>query len=897
MNFYLKFIAVLCIEVLFYPYTNIHSQENPKITSFETKLISSSQQNWDIVQDCDGYFYIANSQGILLYNGFQWQLIQLPNNNKPRTVFLGKNCKVYVGGYEFFGYIDNSNRLNPTYFPIADDTLKNTTQEIWNIFGGLNEVIFQSFSNVYRFDYQYVTEISTPTNVMLGSYINEKFYIPKIEQGLYVLNNEIKEIQVVQELPPSSKIASLASGPRSQSIIVGTQYNGVFILADSRFTQIEGHLNELLKNEQINKIIRLTSGDYVIGTILNGIYITNDFKTIKFHINKSNGLPNNTVLSLFEDDHQNLWVGLDKGLCLVEVSNNSLYFYDQQGQLGTLFDAVFFNGKLYLGTNQGVFIRQVDGSYQLIENSQGQVWSFLTMGADLLCGHNAGTFLINNDKFLKVSDITGGWNMVELDQDHILQATYTGLVVLEKNDNQWQAAYRVEDGNILIEKFVLFGHKLVGYHNHIGISILELNQDYTSIVNSVFIDSIDSMPISVNNHIVYTSKGVLLLNENQTYLLEADSFRLLSNSDLGYFSNDSNAKLFFSESGNMTQIANLYLANSNKPSIVDNTLVYNFDGGYVIEPIRSYSISQEASQISLDYFTVNGENYSNTLSEKPPKFKPHQNDLKIYLKNNKYATPLSQPFFKLEGWDEKWLPIPQNGQVDFFNLNDEAYSFYIKSNGKQHEGKLLSFEIKPHWYESWLGAILYFICGILVFWLLHKRNEHQLHKKTEKIRLGQEQELESERIKAKNDELEREVIYKSKMLANSAMTLVQKNKILNELKLLIKKNREIIEDKKPHQKLLNLIDRNINSDQDWEIFEQNFAEVHKDFLTTLTEKYPKITSGDLKLAAYIKMNLSSKEIAPLLDISVRSVENKRYRLRKKMGIKHDGNLKEHLVRL
>ena len=96
------------------------------------------------------------------------------------------------------------------------------------------------------------------------------------------------------------------------------------------------------------------------------------------------------------------------------------------------------------------------------------------------------------------------------------------------------------------------------------------------------------------------------------------------------------------------------------------------------------------------------------------------------------------------------------------------------------------------------------------------------------------------------------------------------------------------------QKILHLIDLNLNNDQDWEIFESTFAEVHEDFLENLKINHPNLTGGDLKLAAYIRMNLSSKEIAPLLNISTRSIENKRYRLRKKMGIPHDSNLKTYL---
>jgi len=136
------------------------------------------------------------------------------------------------------------------------------------------------------------------------------------------------------------------------------------------------------------------------------------------------------------------------------------------------------------------------------------------------------------------------------------------------------------------------------------------------------------------------------------------------------------------------------------------------------------------------------------------------------------------------------------------------------------------------------------------------------------------------------------------MLANSALALAQKNKLLGELRAVIQKETaQKVSGSFPKNKIYNLIDRNINSDSDWEIFERNFAAVHKNFLDQLKSICPEISTGELKLAAYIKMNLASKEIAPLLNISVRSIENKRYRLRKKLGVDRDKSLKEFLMML
>ncbi len=87
----------------------------------------------------------------------------------------------------------------------------------------------------------------------------------------------------------------------------------------------------------------------------------------------------------------------------------------------------------------------------------------------------------------------------------------------------------------------------------------------------------------------------------------------------------------------------------------------------------------------------------------------------------------------------------------------------------------------------------------------------------------------------------------------------------------------------------------MTSEESWRIFEDNFNEVHEDFLKRLKVQFPDLSPGDLKLAAYLRMNLSSKEISPLLFISVRSIENKRSRLRKKLGLKEEDNLVDFII--
>lgn len=143
------------------------------------------------------------------------------------------------------------------------------------------------------------------------------------------------------------------------------------------------------------------------------------------------------------------------------------------------------------------------------------------------------------------------------------------------------------------------------------------------------------------------------------------------------------------------------------------------------------------------------------------------------------------------------------------------------------------------------------------------------------------------------------MIFKNKELANATMHLIQKNKTLTHLKIdLSKLIRSIPAAKEENQiasNILKRINKDLRSDKQWEVFNTYFDDVHQDFVTRLKHQYPDLTPKELRLCAYLRMNISSKEIAPLMNISTRGVEISRYRLRKKLNLNQDTNLTNFIL--
>jgi len=144
------------------------------------------------------------------------------------------------------------------------------------------------------------------------------------------------------------------------------------------------------------------------------------------------------------------------------------------------------------------------------------------------------------------------------------------------------------------------------------------------------------------------------------------------------------------------------------------------------------------------------------------------------------------------------------------------------------------------------------------------------------------------------------MIHRDKELANQTMDLIHKNKFLGKIKEDLDKLKMLSNDEVLREKISTLIgkiNRDVDHNKQWEVFETAFDDVHEDFMNRLKARFPTLTPKELRLCAYLRLNISTKEIAPLMNISIRGVEICRYRVRKKLNIDRDTNLTSLIIDL
>lgn len=202
------------------------------------------------------------------------------------------------------------------------------------------------------------------------------------------------------------------------------------------------------------------------------------------------------------------------------------------------------------------------------------------------------------------------------------------------------------------------------------------------------------------------------------------------------------------------------------------------------------------------------------------------------------------------------------------------------------------------WYNTiwaWLAYII--LTGIIAKFVLgyHLRNL----RKEELARQEAERQAEKQKIQQmKSDMLEAELQNKNNELSLQTSALLKRNQAIQALLDELERQKETLGDRYPNKlyiRMKNLIEESLNDQADWLLFESHFNSAHQNFIERLRQQYSDITTGDLRICCLLRMNLSTKEIASLLNVSVRAIELRRYRLRKRLSLDGDTNLIDFLM--
>ncbi|WP_245967275.1 helix-turn-helix and ligand-binding sensor domain-containing protein [Ulvibacterium marinum] len=914
------------------------AQELPPIQNFYPKDYNGENQNWDISQASDKLIYVANSKGLLEFNGALWTLYPSPNETIMRSVKVVGD-RIYTGCFMEFGYWKKNDlgTLNYTSLSQKINTDLIEDEEFWNILHVDDYMVFQSLKRIYIYDISKgtVNTIDSTSTITKMFKVGQSVYFQRLGEGLFRIRLGKDFLILDDEVLRNYEVIHVFGSEKD--LLILTRDNGFYTVKDDVLVQSDRHPNEVLSNFSLYDGIRLKDNSFLLGTISNGVIYLSATGELVFQIDQDNGLSNNTVLSLFEDVDHNLWLGLDHGISYVNRKSPYKVFNDYKGILGSVYAAAVYGQNLYLGTNQGLFYKRLNSSngFNFIEGTQGQVWSLRKIDTKLLCGHNSGTFLIEDDQIQKIFDVQGTWDIAALNDNPnvLLQGNYDGLYVLKKSGTSWQLKNKIGGFDNSSRYFETLGNEIFVNHEYNGVFKLKADDSFFEIKNVVkdtAIKGSNSGLVKYNGDVLYAYKNGIFKFDTHSGEFTKDS--LLSGLyDEGDYESGKlivdeadNRLWVFTKSNvsfvtptgltNTPKIRNIPLTKEMREGILgyENIIKLDDNGNYLLGKTSGY-ITLNINEVEVKDFQVHMANVSNGVNRIDQNLSDHRlkgsfsstrNNFEFLFyapEYNKYVKTQYQ--YRLQGIYDEWSDWSSNTGVFYENLPFGDYVFEVRGKiGNSVSSNMASytFQIAKPWYISNVMVAIY-ILGILLFsFFMHNMYKQYYKKQRLKLIEKNKKELElaqvrneKEIIKIKNEQLELENKSKGKELAVSTMSIIKKNELLATIKseLNAMGNKEVV---KP---VIKIIDKSVRGNDDWELFQEAFNNADSEFLKKVKAAHPSLTPNDLKLCAYLRLNLSSKEIAQLLHISPRSVEIKRYRLRKKLGLQHEDNLVNYILEL
>ena len=929
---------ILKCLLLFMAFT-LHAQELPPIIKYAPNTYKAGNQNWMISQNKQNIMYFANNDGLLEFNGSEWLLYPSPNESILRSVKVIDE-RIYTGCYMEFGYWERQQNgllkykslSNKIKSKILDD------EQFWNILQFDHWVIFQSLNQIFIYDSKNETfkTIKPESGIFKAYSVAKSIYFQTVKNGFYEIENGVSKLISKDAFFINNKIVSIYK--RNNGLLLLTQYDGFYEFKDNKLSKWITDSDVQLNNSSVYCGQKYADESYLIGTVSNGIFIINSEGKTLYHITQNKGISNNTALSLFEDADKNIWIGLDNGINCINITSPIRSFYDDTGILGTVYASIIHGDKLYVGTNQGLFYKNKDGydTFKFVSGTKGQVWSLYSYDNKLFCGHDSGTFLVENQIATSLFNGSGTWKFepVPSNKNILLQGNYSGISVLEKINNSWQFKNKIK-GFDYSSKYFEFSDsdEIIISHEYKGIFRIKIDPNYSkvtlfeahenpkkgknaSIANfggTVFYASKDGI-FDFNNKSKKFQKTKKLSSafEKDEYLsgkLMTDKSNRLWFFSKNYINYFSYGKLSTTLKHNVipipSSLTNSMLGYENISQLSESLYLVGTTDGYYTINIDDLLFNNNHLYITAITTNKHNESLTNESIRENGSFDSNNNNITFSFTVPKYNKYIIAEFqYKLEGFQNEWSEWSSKPTVNFKNLQPGKYTFVVRSkigNAISENAEKYSFTILKPWYLTNLALVIYTLLLVVLAYFINKAYQKYYYKQQEKLieennRLLEIKELETEQelMRVKNQQLEQDFENKNRELAASTMNLIKKNELLSMIKEDLKSSTEALPNKSI-KSVITSINKNINEEDSWNVFVDAFNNADKDFLKKIKAAHQSLTPNDLRLCAFLRLNLSSKEIAPLLNISVRSVEIKRYRLRKKMDLSHEQGLVEYIL--
>lgn len=919
-------------------------------------------QNWAMATDYQNRLYVANNEGLLVFNGLSWKIFPVPNRTILRSIAFGPEGRLFAGAQDELGYFSADAEGNLRYTSLKEliPAAYRSFTDVWQIVVFNEEVFFRTDKAIFRYFRNQITAYSSSFKWNSLIKIGQQLLAQSESIGLMKWQNNDWVNLVSAQRIPDQVVFSGAVALHPDTSLLTSEGHGLFYLTKGEIQPFKIAYSTANGLNSATSIIQLSDQSFLIGTYYNGLYHVSKSGVILENIGTRNGLRNLTVRCLTADRSGYIWVGLDNGLAGFSLKNPIQHLNPSAFNNGVGYDVQLHQNRIFFALSTGIFSTPFHSSsygqflpdrFSMVKN--GLTWRLSVVDSILLAGRDDGLWQLGPNVANRVAAGTGFWAAYPFQLKNerlILAGNYLGLQVLKNKNGGLMPILGV------LPKFSESSRYLVADQNLIWVS-----HPYRGVyriapekgVVKLFTHK-EGLPADLNNHVfkirnkvvVATSEGIYEYDARHDRMMRARYFdSIFGKTPIRYLREDAQHNIWFVQD----KMVGVVDFGSSKPSLrylpeLKNRVASGFENIFPIDSNHVFIGSDEG------FYHVNYAEYKKSIRP----FSAYLNQVRSIGKSDsvwfggfrfdsvgKITSPtipyaFNSLFFgfaataiqlgadvefsyKLEGFDREWSDWTRNSEKEFTNLPAGTYTLYLKARKSPYfelAVSQFSFTIAPPFYQTIWAYFIYSLLALGSVGLLlnfqsrkyRKRQEARRQADLKKFEAEQQQmayqhqlqleKSEKEFIKLQKDKLESEIEHKNAELASITMNLVQKKEFILKLKAelqQLQKITKVADDQPELKKLLKTLGEEEKLNKEWDQFAQHFDSVYGDFLSRLRSRFPGLKPHELQLCAYLRMNLTSKEIAPLMSISIRGVEIGRYRLRKKLNLSTEDNLAQFLM--
>lgn len=898
LKYYFLVLSLFLTNFLVYS-QNIPEKDTPFLYTYLPEDYGNHGKIWEIKSAANGLVYMASENGLLEFDGENW-IRYRASRGYTRSLHIVNDSVIFTGADMDFG-IWKRNKFRRFQYTSLYPFKKNiggVNEEFWGTYESKGKIIFISHQNLYSYGHNKLSKISAPTSFSESFQVNGRIFLADERKGLYEYKDN--RLNFICTYPTNIPIEVSGIFFHHNKLNIVSKDNGIFILENGNLKSLNTEISTLIVKNKVFSFDNLDNKYLAFGTILDGLYLTDlDGKIIK-KISKNTGLPNNTVLSLHYQKNGKLWMGLDFGISFFDLKSNIRYFHSSNNDFGTGYTAVLKNQDFYLGTNQGLYLadwRKVknasdDCSFQILKGSEGQVWTLQNIDGKIYCGHHKGLFEVNDQEFTKIYDHHGILCLKKLNENYLLAGNYNGIAIFEKKENTWKFLKKMKFILGAVNQIIVDdGGNIFANIPNYGVMKFRLDKNLQP-QNRQFI-SVDHL------------KG----NFPSFFRDEKDIRAITSTSQYDY-NPSQNTFVENNRSSHHGKIKNLF-SGFYMPIILDkNYGFYSVNNGFALEKFINDKIKPEFSSHLLfrKASAFNNDSAIDLVNGEEVCFK--YNNLRFsFLVPNEDGVEYE---YFLKNFSKDWSGWSKKNTAEFLGLKEGNYVMQIRAKNQDQISQIHEFNIKINapWYRSYVSYFFYFLLFVGVIFLIRKYNKAKLLKQ-EKLLLQKEQNSLREQAERHKNELilqrqkqleieqnnlREEIKNKTIELATKAKDDEDKNRLLHTLSEKIvdlENNPNVMKIRLGEMRRLLKTYLEIEDNT----FEIQMDELHQEFFKMMKKRFPNLSIYDLRLCAYLRIGLTSKEMADILHVLPSSINVSRSRLRKKLNLLSEDDLYEFLLNL